>query len=62
MNEKFILFNNKYYQQLDGVSMGSPIGPTFANICLISHDVILLQNCPLDFKSKAYRRYINDTF
>ena len=53
---------SEYYQQLDGVPMGSPIGPTFANVFLISHGVIWLLNCPLDFKPKTYRRYINDTF
>ena len=25
-------FNGKYYDQIDGVAMGSPLGPLFANI------------------------------
>ena len=32
--ESFILFNGSYYRQIDGVAMGSPLGPTLANIFL----------------------------
>ena len=35
-------FNNIMYSQIDGVAMGSPLGPTLANIfCRISR----IQNC-----------------
>ena len=27
MTESFILFDNEYYRQHDGVAMGSPLGP-----------------------------------
>ena len=27
-----IIFNGKYYEQVDGVTMGSPLGPTLANV------------------------------
>ena len=27
----FFTFNNKYYKQLNGVAMGSPLGPALAN-------------------------------
>ena len=30
--ETFFMFNNKYYKQVDGVAMGSPLGPALANI------------------------------
>ena len=29
--ESFFLFNNKYHKQLNGVAMGSPLGPALAN-------------------------------
>ena len=35
--ENVILFDQKYYSQIDGVAMGSPLGPTFANIFLCYH-------------------------
>ena len=32
------LFNGVLYQQIDGVDMGSPLGPLFANIFLSLHE------------------------
>ena len=32
LQESIFIFNEKIYQQIDGVSMGSPIGPIIANI------------------------------
>ena len=34
MSESLVLFDGEYYKQKDGVAMGSPLGPTFANIFL----------------------------
>ena len=42
----FFMFNNKYYTQIDGVAMGSPLGPTLANIFLYHHETTWLNNCP----------------
>ena len=33
-----ILFDQKYYRQIDGEAMDSPLVPTFANICLCHHE------------------------
>ena len=30
--ESHFQFNNEFFDQVDGVSMGSPLGPLFANI------------------------------
>ena len=32
LKESIILFDNKYYEQIDGAAMGSLLGPTLANI------------------------------
>ena len=40
------LFNGHLYEQVDGVAMGSPLGPLFANIFLSSHERTWLDNCP----------------
>ena len=42
--------------------MGSPLGPTLANIFLSHHEQIWLQNCPSNFKPLVYHRYVDDTF
>ena len=62
MKDALILFNGKYYVQCDGVAMGSPLGPTLANIFLCHWEEIWLDKCPLQFKPLFYRRYIDDTF
>ena len=56
------VFNGKLYDQIDGVAMGSLLGPLFANIFLSHHEKIWLENCPTDFKPLFYRRYVDDSF
>ena len=56
------IFNGCIYQQIDGVAMGSPLGPLFANIFLSFHEKSWLHNCPASFKPLLYRRYVDDCF
>ena len=60
--ESYFLFNKKIYNQVDGVAMGSPLGPTFANIFMSYHEKAWLADCPSSFKPLMYRRYVDDTF
>ena len=62
MKSSCFVFNNIYYTQIDGVAMGSPLGPTFANLFLVYYEQIWLEKCPLQFKPKYYRRYVDDIF
>ena len=48
--ESFFLFNDKYCKQVDGVAMGSPLGPTIANIFMCSFESIWLRDYPNNFK------------
>ena len=50
LEESIILFDNKYYSQINGVAMGSPLGPTLENIFLFYHESNSLKVCPKDFK------------
>ena len=52
--ETFFMFNNKYYKQVDGVAMGSPLGPALANIFMCSFESKWLRDCPNDFKPVFY--------
>ena len=38
LKESIILLDNKYYSQIDGFAMGSPLGPTLANIFLCYYE------------------------
>ena len=60
--ESMFIFNNTYYSQVDGVAMGSPLGPTLANAFMCHYEKIWLNNCPEHFKPVYYRRYVDDIF
>ena len=62
VKDNLILFNGKYYIQVDGVAMGSPLGPTLANVFLCHWEEIWLGKCPKQFRPLYYRRYVDDTF
>ena len=61
MDTHFI-FNNAVFKQIDGMAMGSPLGPTFANIFMCHLEELFLDQCPLNFKPIFYKRYVDDTF
>ena len=42
--------------------MGSPLGPTLANVFMCHFENIWLENCPAYFKPIVYRRFVDDTF
>ena len=60
--ESYFLFNDVLYKQKDGVAMGSPLGPTMANVFLSFYEVKWLEQCPNEFKPVFYRRYVDDIF
>ena len=37
--ESYFIFNDVLYKQKDGVAMGSPLGPTMANVFLSFYEV-----------------------
>ena len=60
--ESYFIFNDVLYKQKDGVAMGSPLGPTMANVFLSFYEVKWLEQCPKEFKPVFYRRYVDDIF
>ena len=55
------MFNNKLFKQVDGVAMGSLLGPLFANFFLgyLEHKYFVQCN---DVKPTFYVRYVDNTF
>ena len=49
------MHKNKLYQQYDGISIGSPLGPTITNFFLANMENKILQN-NADFHPKLYLR------
>ena len=60
--ESIILFDMIFYTQVDGVAMGSPLGPSLANAFLCHHETKWLNDCPEKFKPEFYKRYVDDIF
>ena len=57
---KTFIFNNKIYEQKDGVSMGSPLGPVLANI-MTEREEKVVKKFVGDGKIKFYGCYEGDT-
>jgi len=55
------LFNDEYYDQVDGVSMGSPLAPVLANVFMAYHEQKWI-NTFTGEKPLFYRRYVDDIF
>ena len=55
-------FDGIVYQQVDGVAMGSPLGPSLANAFLAHYEQTWLNDCPIEFKPVYYKRYVEDIF
>ena len=58
----FFIFNGNFYMQIEGLGMGLPFGPTFANIFMRHHKQIWLDSCPLSFRPTLFQCYVDDTF
>ena len=56
----FFRFDGKIFSQTDGVAMGSPLGPTLANIFMSDFESKHLGNCPEECRPVLYRRYVDD--
>ena len=60
--ELFFMLNNKFYIQVHGIAMGSPLVPLLANIFLWHHEENWLNKCPIEYKPSFYRRYVDWIF
>ena len=49
-SQSHFLFDGQYYDQIDGVAMGSPLGPVLANLCMAYHEKDWIKN----YRHQAY--------
>ena len=58
--EMHFTFDEKIYQQVDGVCMGSPLGPVLANVFMVDLET---KTAPrLNSCMPVWKRYVDDTF
>ena len=55
-------FNGDCYKRLDGVAMGSPLGPALAIDFLCHHERKWFRECPVVCAPIFYKRYVDDIF
>ena len=58
-SESSFIFDYMLYKQVDGVTVGSFLGPTLANAFLCHYEKEWLDNCPIHFKTVIYKRYVD---
>ena len=58
-SQKCFVLNSNFYNQIDGVAMGSPLGPDLANIFMDFYESKWLNDYNIN-KPKIYLRYIDD--
>ena len=54
-------FNSKFYKQIDGVSMGLPLGPVLANIIMTELESTIVKELVDKSLVKLYMRYADNT-
>ena len=56
-------YNNQYYDQVDGVAMGSPLGPVLANLFMSNFEKTwLAEHNGTEYSPIFYKRYVDDIF
>ena len=60
LTHTYFLFQGKYYEQVQGAAMGSPISPLIANIFMEEFEVQALQSFPSP--PSLWLRFVDDTF
>ncbi|KAJ4426761.1 hypothetical protein ANN_26560, partial [Periplaneta americana] len=59
LSSSYFIYKGQYYEQSDGVAVGSPLSPAIANLYMEDFEHRALENVPL--KPAHFYRYVDDT-
>ena len=60
LTSTYFCFKGEYYEQTDGVAMGSPLSPVIANFFMEEFESRAIEQA--SFKPKCWYRYVDDIF
>ena len=60
LSTSYFMWDGDFYEQIDGVAMGSPLSPVIANFYMERFEQLILESASL--KPKVWLRYVDDTF
>ena len=60
--ELHFIFDQVMFRQINGITVGSPLGPILPNAFLYHFEKQWLSECPPDILPKVFKRYVDDFF
>ncbi|XP_072165865.1 uncharacterized protein [Diadema setosum] len=62
LRSTYFLYNDTYYEHLEGAAMGSPVSAVVANMYMEAFEEQALEECPPETTPTIWKRYVDDTF
>ena len=62
LRSTYFMYSRNFYEQLEGVAIGSPVSAIIANLLMDNFEQKALRSCPPEYVPQIGNRYVDDTF